>query len=307
MAQDSSSTGGSSSAPPDVAAILTQLREEVRRRRQVLSESETYAAHAALERQLQRCVEQLELTRVVSAHWPLGGRSFFERIMALVNRLVRRYLRWYINPIVDQQNEFNDVAARTLRLLIESHTDLREQLAVLEQNVAGNFPQQQDDSNHKDGHGDNNMPGGQATGYCSTNQKQDGKNTRLFSAESIPEASSWQTAELQALIEEQGRHEPPTNFPDIALRAQPRKLALHQHVNAHWQLEGDSLLQKTFASVHKIVRFYLRWLINPIVEQQNSSNAAFVEAVGPMLASDAELRAALAGMRARRVRDTSDE
>jgi hypothetical protein len=303
MTQDSSSTGGSASAPPDVAAILTQLREEVRQRRQVLSESETYAAHAALERQLQRCVEQLELTRVVSAHWPLGGRSLFERIMALVNRLVRRYLRWYINPIVDQQNEFNDVAARTLRLLIESHADLREQLAVLEQNDVDRSPTHAENNDQHDGHaGGGGAHDGQFAGLCRTDHNKGGKNTRLFSAETTADAPSWQTTDLQALIEERGQHEPPASFPDIALRAQPRKLALHQHVNAHWHLEGDTLLQKTFATVHKTVRFYLRWLINPIVEQQNSSNAAFVEAVGPMLASDAELRAALAGMRARRVR-----
>jgi hypothetical protein len=46
------------------------------------------------------------------------------------------------------------------------------------------------------------------------------------------------------------------------------------------------------------MRFYLRWLINPIVEQQNNANAAVVETVAPLLAVDAEVRAMLAAQRA---------
>src|SRR5215216_3936166 len=96
----------------DVAAILSELRDEVRARR-----ATGVIEPSPLERDLQHSLDEIELHRVVSAHWPLIGNTIPQRAAALVNKLVRRYLRWYINPIVEQQNAYNDVVARTLRLL----------------------------------------------------------------------------------------------------------------------------------------------------------------------------------------------
>src|SRR6266487_177283 len=109
----------------DVAAILDQLRNEVRARRMALGQIEL----SPLERDLQRSLDEIELYRVVSAHWPLIGKTIPQRAAALVNKLVRRYLRWYINPIVEQQNAYNDAVARTLRLLAEAYAELGEQIA----------------------------------------------------------------------------------------------------------------------------------------------------------------------------------
>lgn len=111
----------------DVAATLAALRAEVRAQRAALPAAEPTPA----ERELQRVVEELEYTRVVSAHWPLEGRNPLEQAIALVNKVVRRYLRWYINPIVEQQNAFNDTAARAIRLLVAENAALRAELAEL--------------------------------------------------------------------------------------------------------------------------------------------------------------------------------
>ncbi|MBC8161882.1 MAG: hypothetical protein H7Z42_11745, partial [Roseiflexaceae bacterium] len=113
----------SPSAAPDVGALLDELRAQVRARRLHLAQPED----DALARDLQRALDEIELHRVVSAHWPLIGRTLPERAMALINKLVRRYLRWYINPIVEQQNAYNDAVARTLRLLAEAYADLANQ------------------------------------------------------------------------------------------------------------------------------------------------------------------------------------
>src|SRR3954470_12200179 len=109
----------------DVAGILEGLRAEVRARR--LAQGQ--AIEGPLERDLRRSLDEIELYRVVSAHWPLLGKSVPQRAVALINKLVRRYLRWYINPIVEQQNAYNDAVARALRLLAEAYGDLGEQIA----------------------------------------------------------------------------------------------------------------------------------------------------------------------------------
>ncbi len=259
---------------PDVAAILDNLREEVRARRQSLAHhDEQSAAYQALERQIHHSLEQLEITRVVSAHWPLSGRTLPQRGIAFVNRVVRRYLRWYINPIVDQQNEFNDVSARLLRLLSEAHSDLREQLAALKQERAKRTDSDHDDHDNDHDDRDSGGPG-------------------------VALPADAPTAELQAMVDERGPHEPPAAFPDLTMRAALPQLSLHQTVNAHWPLEAHTPMQRAIVLVHKLVRRYLRWLINPIVEQQNSYNAALAQAVPLLIAADAETRAALAALRA---------
>ncbi len=116
----------------DVAATLAALRAEVRARRAALPTTEPTPAA----RELQRAVEELEYTRVVSAHWPLNGRNPLENAIALINKIVRRYLRWYINPIVEQQNAFNDAAARAIQLLVNENAALRAELAELRAELA---------------------------------------------------------------------------------------------------------------------------------------------------------------------------
>jgi hypothetical protein len=259
-------------APADVAAILEQLRAEVRARRQALDTASDHDdAHSALERQLHRCAEQLEISRVVSAHWPLTHRSLPQRIGNFINKVVRRLLRWYINPIVEQQNAFNDTTARTLRLLIEGYSELLHQRTDTAPPPGSNTP---DNSANSDNSDDPDDP-------------DDG-------------APPPDTARLQARIEQQGAHEPPTAFTDLHLRPLLAELQQRQQINAHWHLEEHTPAQRATALAQRGIRFYLRWLINPIVEQQNNANAAVVETVAPLLAADAEVRAALAAQRARR-------
>src|SRR5215213_3194623 len=115
---------GAKLADIDVAGILEGLRAEVRARRLAQEQIE----EGPLERDLRRSLDEIELHRVISAHWPLLGKTVPQRIIALINKLVRRYLRWYINPIVEQQNAYNDAVARALRLLAEAYGDLGEQI-----------------------------------------------------------------------------------------------------------------------------------------------------------------------------------
>lgn len=244
---------------PDVAVILEALRQEVRARRGEQGDVRDDPALSAIERELHHYAEQLEITRVVSAHWPLEGKSLYERSWALVNKVVRRALRWYINPIVEQQNAFNDVAARSLRLLIEAHAELRDQLADL----------------HRQGETPAPAP----------------------PASSANDDSAPDVAELQQQIERTGRSEPPAPLPDLAMRPFTSQLNDRHSVNAHWDLGGDNALTRARALAQRGIRQYLRWIINPIVEQQNAYNAPLAAATTLLLAVDGELRARVAAAR----------
>ena len=250
-------------APPDVGVLLDALRTDVRARRL----AQPSAAIDPLTRDLQRALDDIELSRVVSAHWPLIGHTLPTRAVALVNKLVRRYLRWYINPIVEQQNAYNDAVARTLRLLAEAYGDLTGQ------NQRSQEPE-------------------------ARSQKPGARSEEPQPAARSPQHAAHSTATLQALVRVYAAAEPPAAFPDLDLRAQELQLGLRQNVSAHWSLDGRTLPQRGVATLNKLVRRYLRWYINPIVEQQNAANAAITVALLAFVRLDAERRAVAAARRA---------
>jgi predicted TIM-barrel fold metal-dependent hydrolase len=268
----------SSGGAPDVAAVLEQLRAGVRAqhaaRRQIGDD--------ALRRALQRSLDDLEITRVVSAHWPLTGRTLPQKAMALVNRVVRRYLRWYINPIVEQQNAFNDAAARTLRLLAEAYQELARHVA--EQQEAGANIQP-----HAHHERDNDDTGGSAA-------------VEAPSDVDIDPASAPTYADLMAQVRDRAAVEPPARFIELELHDALTNAQSRQIVTAHWPLTGRTIVEKAIALHNRIVRQYLRWLINPIVEQQNAANDALTTALRTLIRVDAAFRADVAAFRASRQR-----
>jgi hypothetical protein len=110
----------------DVAAILAELRTRIAAN-STQSGSTNTLTRAEL-RVLHEALHEVELTRVISAHWPIVGVGLVGRIVAALQKITRRVLRWYINPIVEQQNAFNDAALRAMRLMIEV---FEEQTAAL--------------------------------------------------------------------------------------------------------------------------------------------------------------------------------
>lgn len=99
----------------DVAAVVDALHNRIAQhattsQAQVDTQAELYDVHDAL--------HEMELTRVISAHLPIVNTTLIGRIIGIVQKVTRRLLRWYINPIVEQQNMYNDAVMRTIREII---------------------------------------------------------------------------------------------------------------------------------------------------------------------------------------------
>lgn len=131
---DINSEQGSNTA--GIAATLNQLREEVRSRREKL--------HGTELSELRGVIKQVNETWNVSAHLPItwGGPPLIGRALAYAKRAVRLLLRWYINPIVEQQNNFNAATTRSLyqinaylEQLTREGNQLDERLTALEELV----------------------------------------------------------------------------------------------------------------------------------------------------------------------------
>lgn len=275
----------------DVGRILQQLRDDIRSQRLATSASES----SAIERELRQALDDIELYRVVSAHWPLKSHNLVDKIVVTLNKLVRRLLRWYINPIVEQQNAYNNTIAHAVRLLAESYTELKEQDSGGEGQGVGKHMEQRGS-----GSAGQSMPPGTQAGpellHGTTAQAQPPASILPDNQrDAVPNIQ-----DLQMLVAERARHEPPAQFLELQLAALQPQLALQQHVQAHWPLEGQTLVQRIAAFVHKLMRQYLRWLVNPIVEQQNHANVAMTNVIDLLVQVDEQRRAELARKCAKR-------
>ncbi|MGD2178035.1 MAG: hypothetical protein PVG71_09460 [Anaerolineae bacterium] len=112
--------------PGEVAAILQRLKSEVRNQRLRDELGRSAAVAAAL--------EEVKLTRWVNPHqpiaWPSWPEAVWPKVVAFVQKVVRRMLRWYINPIVEEQNRFNQAVAEALDVLTEENAQLRAELRI---------------------------------------------------------------------------------------------------------------------------------------------------------------------------------
>jgi len=122
--------------PTDVADVLTQLREQVRERRARLSVDDTSNPHALNLEELRRSADAVNDTWFVSAHLPITwDLRVVGRLGSYTKRLVRLLLRWYINPIVEQQNRFNSATARAITEVVAYQERMTREWQLLEERV----------------------------------------------------------------------------------------------------------------------------------------------------------------------------
>jgi hypothetical protein len=107
------------------------LQLQVERVRAALLERHGYRPGMELPRDLAHSpLEDVQRLATVSAHWGIASDlPVVGRFLVLFRRVLRIGLRWYINPIVDQQNAFNDAVVRALHALQTENDALRAELS----------------------------------------------------------------------------------------------------------------------------------------------------------------------------------
>lgn len=93
----------------DIETTLQALRAAVRREAGYLTEDEVPTGPSM------SSVRDAADLATISAHLPLQSRvPIVGRLIVFTQRVLRLGLRWYINPIVEQQNAFNEAVVRAL-------------------------------------------------------------------------------------------------------------------------------------------------------------------------------------------------
>jgi len=117
----------------EIQTILANLQEEIRQHRLALGEL------GAVERPdpLAKVRKYTWVNSHLPIGWPVMPKGIFPRIIAYSQKIVRRLLRWYINPLVDQQNAYNAAATESLAQAFAQIEEQAKHLRELEEAFAG--------------------------------------------------------------------------------------------------------------------------------------------------------------------------
>lgn len=76
-------------------------------------------------------IREMEQTVWINSHqplaWPNWPPGIIAKLKALVQKLIRRALQWYIDPIVQQQNQFNQATLQAVSTLAQEVARLQKQ------------------------------------------------------------------------------------------------------------------------------------------------------------------------------------
>ena len=107
----------------DVASALEAIRASVRRNAGYASAADVPPATTST------AVTELADLAIISAHLPITWSTpVVGQAIALSKRATRLLLRWYINPIVEQQNTFNESLVRTITTIEERLREIEREL-----------------------------------------------------------------------------------------------------------------------------------------------------------------------------------
>lgn len=110
--------------PAAVAEILNRLRDSVRYHR---SSSALSEGQDTRWRQIDLLLSKARRTCTVNPHlpiaWPEWPPGLTPKLVAAIQKVTRRLLRWYINPIAEQQNAFNLAVVHVLNELADLAKD----------------------------------------------------------------------------------------------------------------------------------------------------------------------------------------
>lgn len=114
-----------------VKADRKQVAAQLERIRATVLQRHGYDASSAMPTDdIDSAVDEAARLCVVNAHWGIASDTpLVGPAIVYARRAMRISLRWYINPIVEQQNAFNESVVRALHELRAENDELRARLA----------------------------------------------------------------------------------------------------------------------------------------------------------------------------------
>ena len=102
----------------ELTASITQTGKQIESILQKVRETSHASSpvRTAIFRRMQQTATINSHWHIAWPHWPPGIRA---KVTAASQKIIRRLLQWYIDPIVEQQNQFNQTVVNALQLLAD--------------------------------------------------------------------------------------------------------------------------------------------------------------------------------------------
>lgn len=121
-----------------MTTLRRPLEEQIEAIRHAIAERHGVEPGGRADTTAAAAIERAQRHATVSGHWGLASSApVVGRFIVLGQRVLRIGLRWYINPIVEQQNAFNDAAVAALFELELENQRLRRVVAQSSRDDAG--------------------------------------------------------------------------------------------------------------------------------------------------------------------------
>ncbi len=104
---DKQLTANITQAGGQIESILQQVR---------VSSTAASPVRAAIFRHMHQAATVNSHRHIAWPHWPPG---ICAKVRAALQKITRRLLQWYIDPIIKQQNQFNQTVVNALQLLAD--------------------------------------------------------------------------------------------------------------------------------------------------------------------------------------------
>jgi hypothetical protein len=124
-----------SEPPPDaererVAAALERVRAGVRQRQGEL------ATGPGTHQQVRMRLLELKAHEFVQQPVAFSPRPVVGTLLVLTRKvLFKAFMKWYLHPVLQQQNRYNQVSSQLLQELAETNDQLRRRVAALEERL----------------------------------------------------------------------------------------------------------------------------------------------------------------------------
>ncbi|MFD0676214.1 MULTISPECIES: class I SAM-dependent methyltransferase [unclassified Paenibacillus] len=121
-----------------VEMIMNRIKTtltDAQKKRNYLKENKLIDTNKDLEHQLSKLTLEIEQNNrkwnINSEHAITSHRPIIGRFIILGKKVIRKLLRWYINPVIDQQRDFNASVTRSLNILTTLNINFSEELKAL--------------------------------------------------------------------------------------------------------------------------------------------------------------------------------
>lgn len=108
------------------AQVIDQIRHQI-----LAQQAEIFAEEPGKRPSIREMQQTVWINSRQPLGWPTWPPGITAKTRTLIQKLIRRALQWYIDPIVEQQNKFNQATLQAVRTLAQEVAFLQTRQTIV--------------------------------------------------------------------------------------------------------------------------------------------------------------------------------